>query len=71
MKNINENWLKSKVDDYTIEELKRIKSEIINCSNTYKDVFNGPPFYENWDFHSALVIKIIKIYQCHIQIYLC
>ena len=54
MKNINENWLKSKVDDYTIEELKRIKSEIINCSNAYKDVFNGAPFYESWDLESAL-----------------
>ena len=54
MKNINENWLKDKVDDYTIEELKRIKSEIINCSNTYKDVFNGAPFYESWSLESAL-----------------
>lgn len=54
MKNINKNWLKDKVDDYTIEELKRIKSEIINCSNTYKDVFNGAPFYESWSLESAL-----------------
>lgn len=54
MKNLNKNWLKSKVDDYTVEELKRIKSEIINCSNTYKDVFNGAPFYESWSLDSAL-----------------
>lgn len=54
MKNFNKNWLKDKVDDYTIEELERIKSEIINCSNTYKDVFNGAPFYESWSLESAL-----------------
>jgi len=54
MKSINKNWLKDKIDDYKVEELKRIKSEIINCSNTYKDVFNGDPFYENWDLDSAL-----------------
>lgn len=54
MKNINKNWLKDKVDNYTIEELKRIKSEIINCSNTYKNVFNGAPFYESWSLESAL-----------------
>lgn len=54
MKNINKNWLKDKVDGYTIDELKRIKSEIISISNTYKDVFNGAPFYENWDLESAL-----------------
>lgn len=50
MKNMNKNWLK----DYEIEELKRIKSEIINCSNTYKNVFNGAPFYESWNLDSAL-----------------
>ena len=54
MKNINENWLKVKDKDYTVEELKKIKEEIINCSNTYKDVFNGPPFYESWSLDSAL-----------------
>lgn len=54
MKNLNENWLKDKVDDYTIEELERIKGEIINCSNTYKNVFNGAPFYESWSLESAL-----------------
>lgn len=54
MKNINENWLKNQIDDYTIEELKRIKSEIIKCSNTYKNVFNGAPFYESWTLESAL-----------------
>lgn len=54
MKNLNKNWLKDKIDDYTVEELKRIKSEIINCSNTYKSVFNGAPFYESWSLDSAL-----------------
>ena len=34
MKKLNENWLKDKDDNYTIGELKRIKREIINCSNT-------------------------------------
>ena len=37
-----------------IEELERIKSEIMNCSNTYKNVFNGAPFYESWSLESAL-----------------
>ncbi len=54
MKNLNKNWLKDKADNYTIDELKKIKSEIINCSNTYKSVFNGEPFYENWSLESAL-----------------
>lgn len=54
MKNINVTWLKDDAKNYKIEELKKIKNEIINCSNTYKDVFNGPPFYENWDLDSAL-----------------
>lgn len=54
MKNTNKNWLKGNINDYKIEELKRIRSEIINCSNTYKDVFNGAPFYESWDLESAL-----------------
>jgi hypothetical protein len=53
MKNIKEKWLKDDINNYKIEELKRIKSEIINCSNTYKDVFNGPPFYESWTTNSA------------------
>lgn len=54
MKNLNKNWLKDKVDDYTIEELERIKSEIIKCGDTYKNVFNGAPFYESWSLESAL-----------------
>ena len=53
MKNININWLKENVNEYKIEELKRIREEIISCSNTYKDVFNGAPFYESWDLESA------------------
>lgn len=53
MKELDKKWLKDKVDDYTIEELKRIKRDIINCSKTYKNVFNGPPFYESWSRDSA------------------
>ena len=49
MKDINKNWIKNNIKKYNIEELKKIKNEIINCSNTYKDVFNGEPFYEDWD----------------------
>ncbi len=54
MKSLNKNWLKDKVDDYTIEELERIKSEIMKCGDTYKNVFNGAPFYESWSLESAL-----------------
>ena len=54
MKDLNKNWLKDRAEDYTIEELKRIKSEIINCSNTYKNVFNGAPFYESWSLEKSL-----------------
>ena len=54
MESLNKKWLKENGDDYTVEELKRIKSEIIGCSNAYKDVFNGPPFYESWSLDSAL-----------------
>lgn len=54
MKDINKNWLKENIDDYNVEELKRIKREIINCSKAYRDVFNGEPFYESWDLDSAL-----------------
>ena len=53
MKNINKNWLKGSNENYTIEELKRIKSEIIKCSKTYKEVFNGAPFYEDWSLSNA------------------
>ena len=54
MKDLNKSWLKDRVDNYTTEELKRIKSEIINCCNTYRNVFNGAPFYENWSLESSL-----------------
>lgn len=40
MKNLDKNWLKDNVDDYTIENLERIKNEIINFINTYKSVFD-------------------------------
>jgi len=60
MKNINDNWIKGNINDYKIQELKRIKSEIINCSYTYTNVFNGAPFYENWDLESST--KVITSY---------
>jgi hypothetical protein len=54
MKNIYENWLKKDIQkECAIEELKRIKEEIIKCSEAYKNVFNGAPFYESWDLESA------------------
>lgn len=54
MENIEKNWIKDDISNYKITELKRIKKEIIKCSEAYKDVFNGAPFYENWDLESAL-----------------
>ncbi len=54
MKSLNESWLKENKREYKVEELKRIKSEIVKCSEAYKDVFNGEPFYESWDLDSAL-----------------
>ena len=54
MESLNKKWLKENISDCTVEELKRIKSDIIDCSNAYKDVFNGPPFYESWSLDSAL-----------------
>lgn len=54
MENINKTWLKDDQTNYKIEQLKRIRNEIINCSDTYKNVFNGAPFYENWNLNSAL-----------------
>ncbi len=54
MKSIKKNWLKNKDDNYTVKELERTKNEITNCSNTYKTIFNGAPFYESWDLESAL-----------------
>ena len=54
MKSLNESWLKENKGEYKVEELKRIKSEIVKCSEAYKDVFNGELFYESWDLDSAL-----------------
>lgn len=53
MKDINKSWLKDNSNEITIEELKNLKEEIIACSETYRDVFNGPPFYEDWTLESA------------------
>jgi len=55
MKNINENWMKEKIQkECKIEKLKRIEAEILKCSEAYRDVFNGSPFYESWTLESAL-----------------
>ena len=54
MKDINKIWLKDNIQkECTISELKKKREEVIKCSETYKNVFNGAPFYENWDLDSA------------------
>lgn len=54
MKDINKIWLNDDIQkECIIEELKKKREEIIKCSETYKNVFNGSPFYENWDLDSA------------------
>ena len=61
MKNIGEIWLKNDIQkECTIEELKKKRENIIKCSETYKKVFNGPPFYESWDLDRAK--KVIDDY---------
>lgn len=60
MKDINKTWLKQNNSDFKIEELELTNKELLNISNTYKDVFNGPPFYEDWDLESAY--NVIKEY---------
>ena len=56
MKSINENWLKDDIKNKCkIEELKGIKN-IIECSGVYKSVFNGPPFYEDWNLESSMEV---------------
>ena len=57
MKDINKIWLKEDIKkECLIKELKRLKEEIIKCSETYKNVFNGSPFYENWDLESSMEV---------------
>ena len=60
MKNINKIWLNDNTNNYKIEQLKKIKEEIFKCSETYKNVFNGDPFYEDWSQERAL--GVIKSY---------
>lgn len=61
MKNINEKWLKESIkNDCVVEELKKIKKEIIEYSEIYKDVFNGSPFYEDWTLDSSM--EVIESY---------
>ena len=70
MKNINENWLKKELENIvTIEELKQIKKEILNCSDAYMNVFNGAPFYEDWNLKSSE--KVILDYIKNRNIILC
>lgn len=61
MKDINKIWLKNDIQkECIVEELKKKREYIIGCSETYKRVFNGPPFYEDWDLDRAK--KVIDNY---------
>lgn len=37
-----------------IDELKKIDDGLLLCSDAYKNVFNGAPFYEDWTIDSAI-----------------
>lgn len=54
MQNLDRKWIKDDSIEYRIEELKRVRGEIIKCGQAYKNVFNGAPFYESWTLKSAL-----------------
>ncbi len=60
MKNINESWIKDDPNKYKIESLLRLRTDIGEFAEVYKDVFNGPPFYEDWDINSAM--NVIRDY---------
>ena len=61
MKDINKIWLKDDIQkECIISELKKKREEIIKCSEIYKNVFNGAPFYESWDLDSAK--EVVKDY---------
>ena len=54
MIDIRKNLIKETMKrDCKIEELKKIREEILKCSNAYRDVFNGTPFFESWTTDSA------------------
>ena len=59
MLNINECWLKDNIGGkYVI--LKGNNKNILDIAETYKSVFNGAPFYENWTMSDA--IDVIEDY---------
>ena len=58
MKNLNENWIKENLKNEC--KIEKLNGEIIKCSKTYRDVFNGEPFYEDWTINSAC--DVIKSY---------
>ena len=60
VENIDKSWLKEDSRKCKIEELKRLKRDITDCSAAYMDIFNGAPFFESWDLDSAL--KVVKSY---------
>lgn len=54
MRNLNENWVNKRIQrEVMIRELESTKRDIIGCSDAYKKIFNGAPFYESWTLDSA------------------
>lgn len=54
MRNLNENWMNKRIQrEVMIRELENAKKDIIGCSDAYKKIFNGAPFYESWTLDSA------------------
>ena len=47
MKNLDKNWLKDNVDDYTIENLERIKNEIINIDDIDETLISNYLYTKN------------------------
>ena len=58
MMEMNQLWLKKEVRDKC--NIAKLQEEKNRLCETYRDVFNGAPFYENWDFESAE--KVIDSY---------
>ena len=44
----------NKQNSIIIDELKKVDDGLILCSEAYKNVFNGAPFYEDWTMDSAM-----------------
>lgn len=52
---MNNSWLNERIkEECKIKELEREEKEIVMCSEAYRDIFNGAPFYEDWTIASAL-----------------